>query len=129
MYYSHLTYILEAYNAYVNATGAIWDHNTGFLRIDADQYTNIKSLFFNIEDRTYEFNANAQIWPRKLTHHIGGKVGHVYLIVTDLGPDAPKGTGFVAGTTFLERFHTVFDSRRHRVCLANTKFTDSMDIN
>jgi hypothetical protein len=37
--------------------------------------------------------------------------------------------GFVAGMAFLERFYVVFDSRRHRVGLANTQFTDSMNIN
>jgi hypothetical protein len=125
MYYSHLTYILDAYNLYVNATGAIFDNSTGFLRIDADQYDNLQSLYFNIEDRTFEFNANAQIWPRKLTHLIGGKKGHIYLIVNDLGPDLSQETGFVAGMAFLERFYAVFDSRRHRVCLANTQFTNS----
>jgi cathepsin E len=129
MYYGHLTYILDAYNIYVKATGAILDNTTGFLRINSNQYTKLQSLYFNIEDRTYEFNANAQIWPRALNDLIGGEKDFVYLLVNDLGPDVSQEMGFLAGMPFLERFYAVFDSRRHRVCLANTLFTDSMIIN
>jgi hypothetical protein len=127
--YSHLTYILEAYDIYVLATGALLDKTTGLLSIDLDRYKRLQSLYFDVEGRTYEFNANAQAWPRALNHLIGGKPDLVYLVVTDLGPDLSKEMGFVAGMTFLERFYVVFDGRRHRVGLANTKFTDSMDIN
>ena len=99
------------------------------LRITLDQYQKLQSIYFTIENRTYEFNANAQIWPRALNHLIGGEKDLVYLIVNDIGPDLSKEMGFVAGLTFLERFYVVFDSRRHRCGLANTQFTDSMDIN
>jgi hypothetical protein len=127
--YSHLTYILEAYGLYVMSTGALLDKTTGLLSIDLDRYEKLKSLYFTAEDRTYEFNANAQAWPRALNHLIGGKEDLVYLIVTDLGPDLSKEMGFVAGMSFLERFYVVFDSRRHRVGLANTQFTNSTSIN
>lgn len=127
--YGHLTYISEAYGLYVMSTGALLDKTTGLLKIDLERYNKLKSLFFTVEDRTYEFNANAQAWPRALNHLIGGDNDSVYLIVTDLGPDLSKEMGFVAGMTFLERFYVVFDSRRHRVGLANTQFTDSTTIN
>jgi hypothetical protein len=97
------------------------------LRISLDQYKKLQSLYINLENRTYEFNANAQIWPRALNELIGGSKDFVYLIVSNLGPDQEM--GFVAGMTFLERFYVVFDSRRHRVGLANTQFTNSTDIN
>jgi cathepsin E len=125
--YSHLTYISDAYNLYVKATGAIFDNNTGLLRINLDQYKKLQSLYFNIEHLTYEFNANAQIWPRALNDLIGGEKDFVYLIVSDFGPN--QGIGFVAGMTFLERFYAVFDSRRHRIGLANTQYTNSTNIN
>ena len=99
------------------------------LRINLDQYKKLQSLYINIEDRTYEFNANAQIWPRALNELIGGEKDLVYLIVSDLGPDLSEEMGFVAGMTFLERFYVVFDSCHHRVGLANTQFTDLMNIN
>jgi len=125
--YSHPTYTLDAYNFYVKATGAVLDENTVLLMINLDQYKKLQPLYVKIEDRTYEFNANAQIWPRALNEQIGGNKDLIYLIVNDLGPGA--GMGFVAGMTFLERFYAVFDSRRHRIGLANTQFTDSMNIN
>jgi cathepsin E len=117
------------YNIYVKATGAIFDNTTGLLRITPKQYSKLQSLYFNIEDHTYEFNADAQIWPRALNDLIGGEKDFVYLIVTDLGPDVSQETGFLAGMTFFERFYVVFDSCENRVGLAKTKFTDSMNIN
>jgi hypothetical protein len=127
--YSHLTYILETYDLYVKTTGALFDETTGLLKIDLDRYQKLKSLYLNVEGRTYEFNANAQAWPRALNHLIGGEKDFVYLIVSDLGPDLSQEMGFVAGMTFLERFYVVFDSRRLRVGLANTRFTNSTTIN
>lgn len=93
------------------------------------QYKKLQSLYFNIEGRTYEFNSNAQIWPRALNHLIGGQEDLVYLVVSDLGPDLSEEMGFILSMTFMERFYVVFDSRRHRVGLANTEFTHSMNIN
>jgi hypothetical protein len=122
-----LTYISDAYNLYVKATGAVFDENTGLLMINLTQYENLQSLYFVIENRTYEFNANAQVWPRALNQVIGGNLDFAYLIVSDLGPD--QDMGFVAGMTFLQRFYVVFDSRRHRVGLANTQYTNSTEIN
>lgn len=116
----------NAYNLYVKETGAVFDKTTGLLKIDLDQYKKLQSLYFNVEDRTYEFNANAQAWPRALNVLIGGEKDAVYLVVSDLGPGS---SGFVAGMAFLERFYVVFDSRRHRVGLANTQFTNSTNIN
>ena len=49
---------------YQNVTGAVIDNNTGLLKITADQFANLESLFFHIGDATYEFTPNAQIWPR-----------------------------------------------------------------
>ena len=117
------------YTQYVNVTGAAFDDNVGLLSITLDQYKKLQSIFFKIEQNTYEFNANAQIWPRALNQLIGGKKDLVYLIVSDLGPDLSDEMAFVFGMTFLERFYVVFDSRRHRVGLANTQFTNSTTAN
>jgi hypothetical protein len=40
----------DVYNAYVSATGAVLDSTTGLLRITKQQYRNLKSLFFYIDD-------------------------------------------------------------------------------
>jgi len=107
----------------------VFDNTTGLLRIDSDRYKKLKSLYFDIGGHIYEFNRNAQIWPRALNTLIGGEKDLVYLIVNDLGPDLSKNMGFIAGMTFLERFYVVFDSGTYRVGLAKTQFTNSMNIN
>lgn len=127
--YIRRTYISDAYNSYVNATGAIFDKTTQLLKIDSDQYAKLQSLYLNIGNRTYEFNANAQIWPRALNQLIDGNKGDIYLIVTDLGPEVSQQTGIVLGMTFFERFYVTFDSSNNCVGLAKTNVTDSMDIN
>ncbi len=38
----------DAYNRYLSATGATLDSTTGLLRITTAQFSNLKSLFFNI---------------------------------------------------------------------------------
>jgi len=120
----------DAYNLYVKTTGAVFDEkNTGLLRLTLDQYEKLQSIYIKIEHETYEFNKNAQIWPRALNHLINGKEGFVYSIMSDLGPDLSGDMSFVAGVTFLQRYCLVLDSRRHRIGLGNTRFTNSMDIN
>ena len=122
-------YILEAYNQYVQATGAVKDDSTGFLSITPHQYERLESLYFKIGQCTYELNANAQIWPRDLNYILEGTGDLVYLIVSELGRDDLDGVGFIFGSRVLERFYVVFDSQNHRVGLANTKFTNSTAIN
>jgi hypothetical protein len=38
----------DAYNRYVDATGAVLDSATGLLRITEAQYANLQSLFFSV---------------------------------------------------------------------------------
>ena len=54
----------DALATYQQITGAVEDNNTGLLKLTADQFANLESLFFHIGDTTYEFTPNAQIWPR-----------------------------------------------------------------
>jgi cathepsin E len=72
---------------------------------------------------TYEFTANAQLWPRSLNTFIGGTSGNIYLIVADLGTPTGHGLDFINGYTFLERFYSVYDTANSRVGLATTPFT------
>lgn len=47
----------------MRATGAVPDPNTGLLRLTPAQFANLQSMFFTINGTTFEFTANAQIWP------------------------------------------------------------------
>ena len=50
----------------MSATGAVPDNDTGLLRLTAAQFANLQSLFMTINGLTFEFIANAQIWPVRL---------------------------------------------------------------
>ena len=74
---------------------------------------------------TYEFTANAQIWPRALNSVIGGKDDAIYLIVADIGTPSGQGLDFINGYAFLERFYTVYDSGKGQIGFATTEYTDA----
>lgn len=97
---SHLFW-LDAFEKYKSATGAVMDSTTGLLSITAEQYENLKSLFFEIGGTTYELVPNAQIWPRSLNEQIGGAANGIYLVITDIGTPSGHGLDFMNGYTFL----------------------------
>ncbi|KAI8972455.1 acid protease [Trametes punicea] len=113
----------DALERYKSATGAVLDNTTGLLRITQEQYANLQSLFFTISGTTFEFTANAQIWPRALNTAIGGDANSVYLIIGDLSTNSGEGLDFINGQVWLERFYAVFDSGNSRVGFATTPFT------
>ncbi|KAI0656632.1 acid protease [Cubamyces menziesii] len=113
----------DALDAYVAATGAVFDEATGFYRITPAQYANLQSMFFTINGGVFEFTANAQIWPRSLNSLIGGSSSFVYLIIGDIGTPSGSGLDFINGMMFMERFYTVFDTGRNEIAIANTQFT------
>ena len=51
------------------------DSATGLLTLSSAQFARLQSLFFTIGGTTFEFTANAQIWPRALNATIGGEEG------------------------------------------------------
>ena len=121
---SHIIYVtLDAYDRYINMTGAVFDNTTGLPRITPEQSINLKSLFFEINGVTYELIPNAQIWPQALNKHIGGEKNGVYLVVFNLGHVKSGTLDFIIGLTVLERFYSVFDTDNERVGFATTQFT------
>jgi len=115
----------NAFTAYQKATGAVADETTGLLRLTAAKFASLQSLFFVIGGTTFEFTANAQIWPRALNTEIGGVAGDIYLIVGSIGTPSGEGLDFINGMTWLERFYAVFDTTNSRVGIATTPNTDS----
>ena len=121
--------MLDTYDCYVKATGAVYDNTTQLLRISVEQYNNLQSLFFTIDDTSYELNANAQVSPRTLNTLQGGDTDHLYLVVFDLGHYDFAAQGFTVGMAFLERYYSIFDNDYPRVGFARTRFTNATDIN
>jgi len=113
----------DAMEAYAAATGAVFDDATGLFRVTNAQRRRLQSLFFHINGVTFEFTANAQLWPRALNTAIGGVEGANYLIVGDLGSPSGEGFDFVNGYAFLERFYSVYDTGNGQVGFATTHFT------
>lgn len=113
----------DAFTRYKAAVGAVLDSETGLLKITPAQFATLGSLFFNINGVSYEFTANAQIWPRSLNTAIGGNADSIYLIVSDIGAPSGQGLDFVNGFTFIERFYTVYNSALPTFGLAQTDFT------
>ncbi|TDL16262.1 acid protease, partial [Rickenella mellea] len=105
------------------ATGEFLDQTTGLLTITQTQFNNLKSLFFEIGNVTYELTANAQIWPRSQNEAIGGDPNKIYLVTADLGIDGGTGLDFIDGFVFLQRFYSVYDTTNAQVGLATTQFT------
>ncbi|KAH8102723.1 acid protease [Cristinia sonorae] len=122
----------DAFVTYQTATGAVLDDRTGLLQFTPEQYAALESLFFHINGVTFEFTANAQIFPRKFNALVGGDPDGIYGIVGDLGTPPPLvpvfNSAFVNGMAFLERFYSVYDTTNNRIGLATTKFTYA-DIN
>jgi len=100
------------------------DNSTRLLRINNAQYENLRPLYFEIGNSTFELTPNAQIWPRKLNSAINGDPNAVYLIVQDIGQMYP-GVDFICGMAFLERYYSVFDTGNRRVGFARTPFTNA----
>ncbi|EMD32654.1 hypothetical protein CERSUDRAFT_118681 [Gelatoporia subvermispora B] len=113
----------DAFSRYERATGGVNDEATGLLRLTTAQFDNLQSLFFNINGVSFEFTANAQIWPRSLNSAIGGNANSVYLVVNNIGTPTGEGLDFINGMTFLERFYAVFDTTNSRVGFAETSNT------
>ncbi|KAF8504170.1 aspartic peptidase domain-containing protein, partial [Gautieria morchelliformis] len=111
----------DAFNAYVSATGATVDPTTGLLTVK--DKAKLQSLFFNMGENTFEFTANAQIFPSSLNTAIGGNSGTTYLIVQDIGTNSGQGLDFINGFTFLQRFYSVFDTPNQQVGFATTPQT------
>ncbi|KAJ7607163.1 acid protease [Roridomyces roridus] len=115
----------SGFNTYTRATGAVQDATTGLLRVTNAQFNKLQSLFFTINGQTFEFTANAQLWPRALNTAIGGRANNIYLIVSSLGASTETGFDFVNGFVWLERFYSVFDTTNKQIGFATTPFTNS----
>ncbi|KAG6819635.1 hypothetical protein H0H93_009987 [Arthromyces matolae] len=124
---SPLLYIAtDAYNAYADAVGAVFDDDVGLLRLNATQAAALKSIYLNINGVQLEVTPNAQGWAHSINPAINGDVNMTYLIVADIGEPSGLGWDFILGYAFLERYYSVFDTENNRVGFAETKFTKAI---
>ncbi|OCH91153.1 acid protease [Obba rivulosa] len=108
----------DAFQQYLDLTGAKTDDTTGLLKIDPKDYENVQSLWFKIGRGMYEFTRNAQTWPRELNEAMGGDKDAIYLVVNDLGTTSDSGLDFINGMVWLERFYAAYDVGEGRVGIA-----------
>ena len=87
----------DAFSAYQQATGGTMDQTTGLLKVTQDQYDQMESLFFTINEVTFEMTKNAQIWPRALNSELGGSEDDIYLVAADNGTQSGQGLDFING--------------------------------
>ncbi|KAF7433762.1 hypothetical protein PC9H_005727 [Pleurotus ostreatus] len=113
----------DAFNRYVEATGATKDEATGLLSIPASSYGQLHSLNFKIGGFTFEMTPDSQVWPQSLNECIGGRNDAMYLIIGDLGAFGGTGLDFILGYTFLERFYSVYDMSLKQIGLCSTSNT------
>jgi hypothetical protein len=98
----------DTFNTYMNATGGVFDQDTGLYEITEDQYNALEDLVFNIGGTDFALIPNAQIWPRSLNAVIGGEEGKIYLVAVSTEP--VNGLDFINGYVFLERFYSVYSA-------------------
>ncbi|KAG2069308.1 acid protease [Suillus decipiens] len=115
---------IDAYERYRAATGGTLNPANGLLQISLQQYDELYDLELHVGRITLRLVPNAQIWPRSLNHKINGGDNDIFLIVKSLAAPSGAGYNFVNGYVFLQRFYTVFDSRR-RVGFSLTEFTEA----
>ncbi|KIJ25550.1 hypothetical protein M422DRAFT_213323 [Sphaerobolus stellatus SS14] len=110
-----------AFAAYQSATGAVLDNTTGLLRVTADQFATMESLYFDIGGVSYELTPEAQTWPTGLNNLIGGDAESQYLIIASLGGSISfpaSNTTFINGYSWISRFYTVLDTAHNQVGFA-----------
>ncbi|KAK9760811.1 hypothetical protein K7432_014776 [Basidiobolus ranarum] len=113
----------EAFQSFMQATGATMDQATGLPTLTTAQFDALQSLFITIGSTTLELTANACIIPRSMNTQVGGNAGDIYLAFGDQGTKSGQGPTFTLGLAFLERFYTVYDTANKRIGLATTAFT------
>ncbi|KAJ3809861.1 family A1 protease [Lentinula aff. lateritia] len=113
----------DAFNAYINSTGGIFDEVTGLYEITEEQYDALDDLVFTIGGTDFPLTSNAQIWPRTLNGNIGGEEGKIYLAA--VATDPVEDLNFINGYVFLERYFSVFDNTNSRVGFAATAYTNA----
>lgn len=62
-----------------------------------EQFNQLQPLNFKIGKETYEWVADAQIWPRALNATLGGDENSYYLVVADSGTKSGSGLDFING--------------------------------
>lgn len=131
----------DAYNAYVNATGAVTDTVTKLLSVTHAQFQQMGDLTVTVSgvcihifmwnhahqclfnQVNFTINRDAQVIPRDTNPSLkGGSYDKLYLVITDLKSDK---WGCTLGLPFFIRYKIQFDYANNLVRLATTPYTNA----
>ncbi|EUC66931.1 aspartic protease, putative [Rhizoctonia solani AG-3 Rhs1AP] len=96
------------------------------LEIPQTSLSKMKSLYFHINDVSYEFTREAQLWPQRLNHLVRGRADRHYSVINTIAGFASPGVSLpdvIFGYTFMKRFYTAYDRNDLMVGFAYTPST------
>ncbi|KEP48817.1 putative aspartic peptidase A1 [Rhizoctonia solani 123E] len=97
----------EAFKVYSQSLpGSEIDASTGLLEIPKESLHKMKPLFFVIDEVTYEFTPDAQLWPRVLNALLNEKADAYYSVISSLEVIKEDVCEFINGYVFMQRFYT-----------------------
>lgn len=117
----------DFFSRYLQAIpGAYLDvNNTGLIVIPPSSVAGMQPLNFAINGRAFSMDTAAQLIPLNENAIWGIETGVQYGVITQLGADSGRGSDFILGQKFMEKYYVVFDADHNRVGFAYTHHTFS----
>ncbi|KAN0079862.1 Aspartic peptidase domain containing protein [Tylopilus felleus] len=109
----------DVFQVYMNAIPrAELDTKTGLIEIPPSSIEHMKPLHFKFGDHTFTLDGNSQLFPQWISRLAGGDTGKRHSVVCPIGHVAGRGSDFVLGIPFMEKYYTVFDAERQQIGFA-----------
>ncbi|KAG2098281.1 acid protease [Suillus discolor] len=117
----------DFFSRYLEAIpGAYLDvDNTGLIVIPPSSIAGMQPFNFTINGRAFTMDTAAQLIPLDENAIWGIETGVQYGVITKLGADSGRGSDFILGQKFMEKYYVVFDTDQSRVGFAYTNHTFS----
>ncbi|EUC66930.1 aspartic protease [Rhizoctonia solani AG-3 Rhs1AP] len=96
------------------------------LEIPQASLSQMKPLYFRINEVPYELTPKAQLWPQRLNHLVGGRADRHYSVINTIAGFTSPGLimpDFIIGYTFMKRFYTGYNQDNSKVGFAYTRST------
>ncbi|KAG2046900.1 acid protease [Suillus hirtellus] len=117
----------DFFSSYLQAIpGAYLDvNNTGLIVIPPSSVAGMQPLNFTINGRAFSMDTAAQLIPLNENAIWGIETGVQCGVITNLGVNSGRGSDFILGQKFMEKYYVVFDADYKRVGFAYTDHTFS----